>query len=319
MTAAIRGQDAAIRSLRGAVRSGRVGGAYLFAGPLGVGKRTAARAFAAALLCEAPADGEACGRCRACGKVARGSQPDLLTVDVEEGKKEISVDQVRAEIVAHMKYSPYEARRRVVLISAADDLSASAANSLLKSMEEPGANTHFVLVSSEAHRLLPTIRSRCQEVRFAPLTDETVVEILVSRGTPEDDARRAALFAGGSVGRALQRLGGDLAGSVAAAERLDAASQRPLREILEAAASVAKERKESLGEVLEAWLLLWRRRMRASPEERAVRAMDAIHAAILALERNANPELTLDRALLDVAAAFPQGVRAERRSSLGMA
>jgi len=301
--AAIRGQDAAIRSLRSAILSNRVGSAYLFAGPAGVGKRTAARAFAAALLCESPEDGDACGRCRACGKVLRGSQPDLLVIDVLEDKKEISVDQVRTEIVAHMKYSPYEAARRVVLIPTADDLSLSAANSLLKSMEEPGANTHFVLASSQAHRLLPTIRSRCQEVRFAPLADDLVVEILVERGTADPDARRAAVFAGGSVGRAIGRLGGDLTGSIAAAEKLEAASKKGLREIIEAGASVAKERKNSLAEVLEAWMLVRRDRLRGGPSEREVRAMDAIHAAILALERNANPELTLDRALLDVADA----------------
>lgn len=323
--AEIRGQPGAVRVLQGALASGRVASAYLFTGPRGVGKRTAARAFAKALLCEAPRAGDACDSCRACRKVEHGAQPDLLVLQPSPDRKQISVDQVRQEIVAHIPYSPYEAARRVVLLPAAEDLSDSAESSLLRSMEEPGAHTHFVLVSSEAHRLLPTIHSRCQEVRFLPLPDALVVELLAARGVSSRDARRAAAFAGGSVGRAIARLEGDLGAHVAVAEELEEAAAAGLPSIVQVAGRVAKEKKELLPEILEAWLLLrrdlmragegapddallvasdpaaLRRRALASTPEARVRGLDAVHTAIASLERWANAELVLDRALLEVA------------------
>jgi DNA polymerase III subunit delta' len=322
--AAVRGQTAAVRVLGRALETGRVPSAFLFSGPAGVGKRTTARAFCAALVCDARSASGACGTCRACRKVAHGTHPDLIVVETLADKKEIAVEQVRQEIVAHMAYSPYEAARRAVLLPASDELSLSAENALLRSMEEPGAHTHFVLVSSEAHRLLPTVRSRCQEVRFVPLADALVVELLEARGVAPADARRAAAFSGGSVGGALRRLEGDLASHVATAEGLEAAAGRGLRALVETAGRVAKEQKESLPGILEAWLLLRRDLLRAgegaegealllasdsvATRARAVamgpgarlRGLAAVHDAILALERYANAELVLDRALLEI-------------------
>jgi len=325
--ALVRGQAGALSVLARAAVSGRVASAYLFSGPRGVGKRTAARAFAAALLCDAATSAGACGDCRACRKVDHGTHPDLVVVQTLEDKNQIAVEQVRQEIVAHIPYSPYEAARRIVVLPAADELSISAANSLLRSMEEPGAHTHFVLVSSEAHRLLPTVRSRCQEVRFLPLADALVIELLALRGITGPDARRAVAFAGGSVGEALRRAKGDLAAYLETAEALDVAAGAGLRPQIEIAAKVAKERKASLPEILEAWLLLRRDVLRAGEgasddallvtgdpaalRRRAiamgpmarVRGLEAVHEAIVALERNANAELVLDRALMDVGGA----------------
>jgi DNA polymerase-3 subunit delta' len=200
----ILGQRRAIEVLTQAVAAGRAHHAYLFEGPSGVGKATAARALAAALNCES-GDAGGCGRCGACTKIVGGLHPDVIAWDMTpKGLTE----RVR-ELIALAGFRPHEGRARVVIFDPADALAgpqdrAEPANVLLKTLEEPPSGTFFVLVSSEPRRLPVTVLSRCQRVRFVPLGDETIAKLLVERhGVEPATAQAAAELSGGSVGRAL--------------------------------------------------------------------------------------------------------------------
>lgn len=152
-------------------RSGRLPHALLLRGPGGTGKNDFARRFAHALLCEQPgADGQPCGACRACALAAAGSHPDLLWVSPEEDSKFIRVDQIRS-LSARLSGKSQRGGYRVALITPAERMNTEAANSLLKTLEEPGPDTVLLLVSAQPARLPATVRSRCQQLAF-PLPDE---------------------------------------------------------------------------------------------------------------------------------------------------
>jgi len=238
--------------LRGVVAGGRYSNAYLFLGAAGVGKGTAALAFARALLCEtrnrpgaqgglfdapaaapaapAPAD-DACGVCAACRKSAQLTHPDLkflFPVSGEEKELDETIAETQQalredplfvfhyekaasirlsltrELLRELAYRPYEAERRVVVVRDADRMREDQYSALLKSIEEPGASTVWVLTTARVSRLPATIPSRCQKVRFAPLDEATIQRFLEERaGVPNREARLLAALAGGSLARAL--------------------------------------------------------------------------------------------------------------------
>lgn len=251
-------QPAAGEFLRGVVASGRLANAYLFHGPAGVGKGTAALAFARALLCErgaratstapglfdalvseAPASpgvtsgphDDACGACPACQKTATFQHPDLkflFPVSGEEKELEKTVADTLAalredplfvftyekaasirlsltrELLRELAFQPFEGARRVVVVRDADRMREDQYSALLKSIEEPGLGTVWVLSSSRPHRLPATIRSRCQRVRFVPLAETTVRAFLEERaGVDPEAARLLAALSSGSLARAL--------------------------------------------------------------------------------------------------------------------
>jgi DNA polymerase-3 subunit delta' len=115
--------------------------------------------------------------------------------------QDLSIDQVRALVLARAAFPPHEGRAKVFIIRRAEELSQAAANALLKTLEEPGPRTHFVLLSATADALLPTIRSRTQRVRFGPLPDEVLSELLAAQGV--ENAPAIALLSGGSMATAL--------------------------------------------------------------------------------------------------------------------
>jgi DNA polymerase-3 subunit delta' len=218
----VRAQTVAVDTLRRAMTLGRVHHAYLFDGPDGVGKERTAFGLAQALVCErrGETETEACGACKSCVRaVPRPGDCTPLHPDVvvlERGlyepaaigrrtpeTQDISVDQVRTLVLARSAFAPHEGRAKVFIVRRADELSPTAANALLKTLEEPGARTHFVLLSSIADSLLPTIRSRAQRVRFGPLPDDVVTELLAERGVERGLAEATANLAGGSMATAL--------------------------------------------------------------------------------------------------------------------
>jgi DNA polymerase-3 subunit delta' len=212
------GQDRALGALRSALARGALHHAYLFGGPDGVGKGTAARLLAQAANCDALPTDRPCGACGPCRKIARGTHPDVLVLQVERvmakagrwepkggraPSKDIVVDQVRDVVDHRLAMKRFEGRRRFVVVDPADAMNAQAQNALLKTLEEPPDDTTLVLVTSSPDLLLPTIRSRCARVAFAPLADDVVAERLVAEGRAPQEARLAATLAAGSLGRAL--------------------------------------------------------------------------------------------------------------------
>jgi DNA polymerase-3 subunit delta' len=198
----------------------------LFAGPEGVGKKALALALARGLICEAGPP-RPCDACRACGKVLRASEkladwraaaqeaddsllanhrlhPDLVLAEpfTRGVRSEIRIEQVR-DLVRDIGGKPFEARARAFVIDEAHLMTEQAANSLLKSLEEPPATSHVLLVSSAPQALLPTIRSRCQVLRLSPLPLRLLEAHLVERGLPAEEARLRATLSAGSLGGAL--------------------------------------------------------------------------------------------------------------------
>jgi len=156
--------------------AGRLPHALLLAGRAGLGKGYFARRLAASLLCtQRAADGDACGQCQSCHLVRAGSHPDLIRVEPESEGKMIRIDAIR-QLSDKSMLAAQEASFRVIVIEPADAMNRAAANALLKTLEEPASRTVLVLVSSQADRLMPTIRSRCQLVRFAVPPREQVMQ-----------------------------------------------------------------------------------------------------------------------------------------------
>ncbi|WJW74259.1 DNA polymerase III subunit delta' [Thiohalobacter sp. IOR34] len=184
-------------------RAGRLGHALLLHGPGGLGKARLARAFAESLLCETPdADGFACGRCTACQLLAAGTHPDLLQVGPPEGKSVIAIDSIR-ELSARLAMTSHAGGYQACLLQPAEAMNSAAANSLLKTLEEPTDNTVLLLITEQPARLPATIRSRCQMLRLSPPDSSEAVAWLQAQ-CPEEAADRLLELADGAPLKALQ-------------------------------------------------------------------------------------------------------------------
>lgn len=180
------GQDHVKSVLSAAVAQGRIGHAYLFSGPRGVGKTTSARLLAMAVNCDAETN-QPCGVCESCLLVQQDSHPDVTELDAASHN---SVDDIR-ELREHVGLASLRGGRRVWILDEAHMLSRSAANALLKTLEEPPTNTLFILATTEPEKLPPTILSRCQHFRFRRLLDEEIAQklrsIIKQAGKAADD------------------------------------------------------------------------------------------------------------------------------------
>ena len=325
----------------------------LFAGPAGVGKRLTAIAVAQALNClegsgfsaapaglkagmaggasAAPALADACGTCAACKRIARGVHPDVPIVEPGESGA-IKIDQVR-EIVGRAAYRPFEGRRRVVIVDGADALVTAAQHALLKTLEEPPPSSVFILVTSRPDSLLPTVLSRCPQLRFRPLAADDIAAALVARGHSESEARAVAATADGSLGQALAASAGERVEARDIAQRvLSHASTTPdparridgAKELLIKTGAGGAGDREQLASHLRAMASLLRdvevlatraddcalanpdvrpaleRLTGAYQGERGVRAFSAIDRALGALERNACVKVVADWLVLQL-------------------
>ncbi|MDR0397216.1 MAG: DNA polymerase III subunit delta' [Oscillospiraceae bacterium] len=181
--------------------------AFLLTGPEGAGKRTLAKIYAAALMCEAAPQDRPCGKCSACGRAERGSHPDIAIIkpgdDPDSKARVITVKQAREARTA-LSSKAFEGRHKALIIQEADRMRPEAQNALLKTLEEPEAGCVFFLTADRRASLLPTVRSRCVWVPVPPLDISLATRVLIERGMDERGAAEAARFTRGAVGSALR-------------------------------------------------------------------------------------------------------------------
>lgn len=206
----VRGHESIVQAFDRVVRRGRLAHAYLFTGPAGIGKRRFANELAKALLCEKPpADRlEACDQCSACAQVHAESHPDFFVVTRPEESLVIPIDTMR-ELSRNLALKPARGQRKIAIIDDADDLNDftsghAAANSFLKTLEEPAPGSLLILIGTDPDRQLPTIVSRCHLIRFAPLPSVLIRELLQEQLIADAAlVERLARMSGGSLGQAL--------------------------------------------------------------------------------------------------------------------
>jgi len=319
------GHEWAVRSLQRAVLADSVSHAYLFTGPPGVGKTTLARRLAAALLCKRQkVEERPCGECRACHLVASGNHPDLHIVESEHVGASLKIDQVRA-LEHTLNLTPVEGRHQVAILRRFEEATRSAANALLKTLEEPSSQVVLVVLAREPDLLLPTIVSRCQHVPLRPLPVGLVEEALIQRWDAKaEKAELLAHLSSGRLGWAVRTLEDDDA-LKRRVERLD-----DLDELI--GASIVKRFKyaEKLSrnpvatqQTLDLWIGWWRDVVLVASEaeaavtnvdrgeqlkeyarrfgvEASAAAVKALRSAADKLGRNANTRLTLEVLMLDL-------------------
>lgn len=238
------GHDDNINALKAMLENGRVPHAMLFAGPEGVGKAAVANVFAAGLLCTGGGL-KPCGDCPSCRRAQNMSHPDLVAVSPDGAS--IKIDQVR-ELQREIALTPYYGQRRVGIIDAAETMTTQAANSLLKTLEEPVGNTVFILLTSARQQLLDTIISRCRVLTFHALPNDVLSRALVGRGISSEQADAAARISGGRMGAALSLASeGGLAARDQAAEIVMALPNWSLKDVWDTAALFDKlDRQQAL-------------------------------------------------------------------------
>ena len=323
----ISGHRHLLELLAGAAVRGSLAPSLMFVGPQGVGKRGAAVALAQLLNCPQPVDRDqvtiqdACGVCGSCTRIARGVHPDVFLVEPGETGA-IKVDQAR-DAIERSAYRPFAGKRRIVIVDDADAMVEEAQNAMLKTLEEPPAASTFVLVTSRPDLLLPTVRSRCQLLRFGRLSPADVAALLQEAHDYEPaDAHAAAAAAEGSVSRALDGSSEGYAVAREAAAALlseAAASSDPRRRLegakaltsggsdrdevrrrLRAAASMLRDlgvllsRADVRGLANADLEPLLKRLLKSFDGDRTLRAFSAIDRALEALDRNASPKIVAD-------------------------
>lgn len=205
------GQDQPRALLKRTLERNRLAHTWLFAGPEGIGKKQFAFLVAQSLFCERHPESEleCCGQCPGCRQVLAGSHPDLFVITLPEGKRELPIElflgppekRGRAGLCHDLAQTPMSGRRKIAIIDDADLLNDASANALLKTLEEPPRNSLIILIASHPEAILPTIRSRCQVLRFTPLSTDQVQQVLIQENLADDaeSARQAAGLSGGSL------------------------------------------------------------------------------------------------------------------------
>lgn len=218
----LKGHDEQRQLFRQSLAQGRMSHAYVFAGPAGIGKRQFARLLAMSVFCRDHElqELQACGECRACRGFAVGGWPDYHEVGRPDGKREILIGQLAGEgekrgregLCYELSMTPQASDRRVAVINDAHCMTTEAANALLKTLEEPPAQALLLLITDSPESLLPTIRSRCQQIRFFPLSAPDICSILIQEELVEEpsEAEAVAELCEGSLETAQQLLDRDL-------------------------------------------------------------------------------------------------------------
>lgn len=290
-----------IDALQKTIASGKLPNAWLFAGPRGIGKRKVAEGLAAALCCES-ADAP-CMTCDACTKVLKNIHPDVVLVERET--QQLKIEQVR-ELAQRVQFHSLESKHKVAIIDDADAMTPSAANAILKILEEPPEATHFVLITASAHRLLPTIRSRCHRIPFSPLSDEEVMGYLETKeGWNNSDAMYASRLAQGSIGVAIELTSEFIEGVIGRFEAVSTgASAADIIDVSEAWSGDSDHTAATL-DLLAGW---FRDRLRSTvlerqggnAEENLLRQLDSVARARDLADTTANKQLMFEQLLFNI-------------------
>jgi len=204
----IKGHQIPVSFIRTPIEKDTVAHAYLFAGIDGIGKVSTAVTFAKALNCQ-QGGGDSCDICTSCRKIDSKNHPDVLRIAPDEAQATIKISSIRA-IGEKVSLRPYEAKKKVCIIEDAHLMTAEASNSLLKTLEEPPPDSVFILTTSNIAGLFRTIVSRCQVVKFSPLSRQTVEDILVKKfGFRKEAAQFIARLANGSINKKMVLQGED--------------------------------------------------------------------------------------------------------------
>jgi len=296
--------------------------AYLFTGPPGLGRRSLALAFARSLNCsQPPAPGEFCGTCRDCSQIAAMQHPDLHIIQADKEGGTLKVEQIR-ELRKGVLLSPYQAKYRIVLLHRFQEANPSAANALLKTLEEAPSKVILLLTADNAEQLLPTIVSRCEVIRLRSLPILQVEEFLRGKGADDAKAQLIASLSAGRPGYAL-RLLEDESALEFRNEKLDDFEKLLSASRVERfayAEKIAKE-KDDFRETLILWLSLWRDVMLRVAGEETIANLDrremienlasklnfaeakillgAAENGVGQLKRNVNARLLIENLLLD--------------------
>ncbi len=204
------GHETQINWFRTAVLQGRLASTFLLTGPSGIGKRTFARLAGKSLLCPKATNFTPCGKCESCVQSDAGSNPDILQLEKPADKSTLPLElligdrdtRLREGLCYELSLKPFGGLRRIAIIDDADFLAIEGANCLLKTLEEPPPGAVIFLISTSEQRQLPTIRSRCQVIRFRPLTNENLAKLLLRHGWVSDEniAKEFSDAAEGSLG-----------------------------------------------------------------------------------------------------------------------
>src|SRR3989304_4859304 len=210
------GHDEIVEKFRLALKRGRLASSFLFAGPSGIGKRSFTIKLAQGLLCQNHSEEELdpCEKCPSCVQVIAQTHPDFQLVGKPDDKSFIPLELLIGErehrrregLCHHIALKPFMGKRKIAVIDDADYLNAEGANALLKILEEPPPLSLLILIGASPAKQLPTIRSRCQLIRFQPLDVDTVAQLLLAQDLVQDpaEARRLALYSEGSIQRAAE-------------------------------------------------------------------------------------------------------------------
>lgn len=195
------GHERIIESLKKSIEKGSISHSYLFEGDEGLGKKKTAEVFAKTLLCKEQKE-EPCNTCSSCIKFDRGNHPDVEVIEPDKGL--IKKGDIEA-LIKSVVTAPFESARKVFIINDCHKMNREAMNSLLKTLEEPPEYIVIILITSVANNLLPTILSRCQNIKFYPIETAKVVDYLIKNyGKTKDEARFIAEFTKGSIGKSIE-------------------------------------------------------------------------------------------------------------------
>ena len=198
------GQEEAVEILQDEIEKDRISHAYLFSAKKGSGKSKLAFEFAKASFCE-ESQLDSCGSCINCRKMDHQNHPDFKIISVLEGKSAISIDQIR-ELKKEIAYKPYDSDHKIYIIESAEKMTKEAANSLLKTLEEPPSFATIILLVEDSGRLLPTLVSRCQQIKLRNVSKKKIKELLLAEGLENKEAEILSSTAAGSPGKALEIL-----------------------------------------------------------------------------------------------------------------